>query len=170
MAASPTERLRPLLLAVYPVAALVVVTPLFDLVSSALPLQPGSTQWRYGFLGLLGNFILTPLLGAVMASFAAAALDQRKVLKVLSTLYAVISAALLAAMAFFILDVLQLRGQIQTAMQGEFRTGALISIGKYLAGILALGILSLGGFKTGNRLPAPAPRNSARTKVVGSRA
>ena len=59
---------RPLVLAGYPVAALLVVTSLADVLPKILPFQLGSQDWRFGAMGLAFNALVTPLLGLAIAA------------------------------------------------------------------------------------------------------
>jgi hypothetical protein len=61
----------------YCVAVLLVVTPLVDLVANVWPPRLSAVEWRFGTFGLLSGFLLTPLLGMVLATAAAALLEHR---------------------------------------------------------------------------------------------
>ena len=148
------EHARPLVRALYPVAALLVVIPFFDLISTAWPLQPGTLQWRYGFLGLLANVLMTPLLGVVLASVAAASLGHSGTLRVVSVLWLIGAALLLAAVVLFALDVLQLQPQVADQQVTNYRAGSSIAAGKFLLSIVALVWLGIGGLQTVRRMTA----------------
>lgn len=161
---------RALLGAVYPVATLLVVLPLFDLASTAWPVQVGNLQWRYGFLGLLSNFIVTPMLGATAAAFAAAELRHRRVLQTLAVLFLISALVLGGAGAAFVLDAIQLRAQLANQIIPNFRTTVLLACVKYLVGGLGLVGLAFGAWRTARaaRSVSPRPRDPA-TVVGGSR-
>jgi hypothetical protein len=127
---------------VYLLAILLVLEPIGDLLSQALPLQPSVLAWRFGFLGLFANNLLTPLLGATLAMVAAACLGHARTQRVLSILSLVVSVALLAALGSFALDALQLRKSVQPAMISRYDAGAAIAVAKYLAAIVGFAVLA----------------------------
>lgn len=127
---------------VYLLALLLVLEPLGDLLSQALPLQPSVVAWRYGFLGFFANNLLTPLLGATLAMVAAACLGHVRVQRVLSIVSLVVSVALLVALGSFALDALQLRKSVQPTLASRYEAGAAIAAAKYLAAIVGFAVLA----------------------------
>src|SRR6185436_5152517 len=93
----------------YLVAALMIVTPAVDFVTNVWPLNPGDLLWRYGSNGLLAGFLLTPLLGALLAGLAAHALGHRVMARLVATFNVVGAVLLFAASVMFSLDVLEYR-------------------------------------------------------------
>lgn len=127
---------------VYLLATLLVLEPLGDLLSQALPLQPSVLAWRFGFLGFFANNLLTPLLGVTLAMVAAACLGHVRTQRVLSILCLVVSVSLLVALGSFGLDALQLRKSVQPAMISRYDAGAAIAIAKYFASIVGFALLA----------------------------
>lgn len=155
----------------YPVATLLVVLPLFDLASTAWPVQVGNLQWRYGFLGLLANFIVTPMLGATAAAFTAAELRHKRLLQTLAVLFLLSALVLGGAGAAFVLDAIQLRAQLANQIIPNFRTTVLLACVKYLVGGLGLVGLALGAWRTARdvRSVPQRPRDAAAVVGGGSR-
>jgi hypothetical protein len=138
--------------AVYLIAALLAAVPVFDLISTAWPLQPGNLSWRYGFLGLLANFLLTPMLGAVLAAATAALLRHALTLRLLSITFIVLALLLGAGLGLFAMDVVQLRAQLAQEALPNYQRTAIIAACKYLTGMLALLWLGVGGLRTARNL------------------
>jgi hypothetical protein len=139
--------------ALYAFAFTLFFWPVTDLVTNALPLQLGNVRWRYGFLGLLGSYLLTPSVGIFVASGVAYALRHRRTLRVLSVLELIIAIALLAAMAMFVLDLMQVRGTRPEEARAATLVGGVITLCKEgtAAGVLA--ILGVGAWRTAGRMP-----------------
>ena len=70
------ENAESLVAPLYFIAALLIATPLMDFATSVVPLRPGSLEWRFASVGLLSGFLLTPLLGLVIALAVAAYADD----------------------------------------------------------------------------------------------
>jgi hypothetical protein len=138
--------------AVYLTAALLAVIPVFDLLSTVWPLQPRNLSWRYGFLGLLGNFFLTPMLGGVLASATAALLRHTLTLRVLSFAYIGLAALLAVGLLLFAMDVVQLRAQLTEDVIPNYQRTAALAASKYVLGMVALIWLGVGGLQTGKNL------------------
>ena len=155
------ETVRRLAWPTYFVAFLLVVISKMDYLSNVWPLRPADVQWRYGSVGLLAGFLLTPLLGFLMAMLAAAVLDHRIVLRVLSILGLVTGAVLLLAVPLFTLDALQLRGTVPSDASSLYDVGVLKAIIKHLTIGVAFGWLGWAGIRaskgSGRRRRETAP-------------
>jgi uncharacterized metal-binding protein len=114
----------------------------------------------------LGNILLTPLLGAVLASFVAAALGHTRVLQMLSIVYLVGVVLLGGGLVLFAFDVLQLGAQVATQQITNYRAGAAIAAGKYLLAMAALVGLAVGGLRTGRNLRGDS-RSREAAPVLG---
>lgn len=117
--------LRALVTPAHAVAVLLVVFPLIDLVVNVWPPRIGELRWRYGTTGLLSGFLLTSLLGLLVMAVTANIAGQRRLLRVLGWVGWIGGLVLLAAIALFSLDVLQLRSAVPPAAKGVFAIGAV---------------------------------------------
>ena len=129
--------------AFYLVAALLVVTPVMDVLTNVWPLTFGDLRWRYGAVGLLSGFLLTSLLGMALAVLTAVALRHRRVLAVLFALNVAAAVVLLAVTGLFGLDVLQVRVTVPVASRDLFDVGAVKALFKHgtlVASFAALGV------------------------------
>jgi hypothetical protein len=147
---------------VYFVAATLIVLPLVDLVANVWPLAPAEAAWRYGALGLFSGFLLTPLLGFLMAVLMAAYQGHAVMLRISAWVSLVAAVACLACVVLFALDVLQVRASVPAEAQRTFDIGAAKAELKYLA--VAVGLLWLW---IGGRRSARSTDRRARTTEPG---
>ena len=128
---------RRLAIAAYFVAFLVVVIPLFDASMSVYPWHPGSTQWRFGAVGLLSNALLIPLLGALVAVATAAGRNDARTLRVFTVMSWVTAFIVILSVLFFGLDSLQASARIRPEIRLSFRVATLTAALKLLLGGMA---------------------------------
>ena len=114
----------------YLLAGLLIVIPMMDLVTNILPARLGDPQWRYGSLGLFAGFSLTPLLGLLVLAVAAVALDHGRVLWVTGIATTVSGVLLALSLGLFVLDVLQIRGNVNPDLMRTFDIGAAKAVVK----------------------------------------
>ena len=114
----------------YLLAGLLIVIPMMDLVTNILPARLGDPQWRYGSLGLFAGFSLTPLLGLLVLAGAAVALDHARMLWIAGIASMVIGVLLVLSLGLFVLDVLQIRGNVNPDLMRTFDIGAAKAVVK----------------------------------------
>lgn len=148
----PDNRVAPLSAPVYTVALIMLVMPLVDAVAAIGTFSPTMYTWRFGAMGVLSSNIITPLFGLLLTLAVAALRQHRWVLRILAVLGFVTGAVLLAAMAMFVLDTLQMRADLPAEMSLPF----LVVAGKALfaqalafSGLVAIAISA----KRLNRVP-----------------
>ena len=147
------------------IALLLVLLPATDFISNVWPLQPGDFRWRFGMVGLLSGFLLTPLLGLVLAAAAAMALEHAGLLRVTAAVCSAGAALLVLLVGLFVLDVIQLRPEVTPAALAGFDFANLRAIVKHLLGAVALGWLGLACWKA-----ALAPRAASAGAATGTAA
>jgi len=113
-------------------AFLLIVFPVGDLVVNVWPPRIGELQWRYGTLGLLSGFWLTPLFGVAFLVACAAALEHRGMFRLLSILSIAVAVLLAALLVLFILDWLQVRTTFPPEGRGFMDVGSLKAIAKHV--------------------------------------
>lgn len=157
-------RTRPLLMALYLVAAALLLPSLMEFMLVSFPYRPGAAQWRFGAVGLLFNSVLaSPIIAFAVAAFAAVQLGHRTVARVIAIIAFVIAALLVIAGPFFVLDFLQLRAQVNPQMKRAFDLTTLkatITGMLMFATILSIGI---GAWKAGG--PGAPTKAKARGAV-----
>jgi hypothetical protein len=135
----------------YCAALLLIVISGLDYAATLWPFQPAELSWRYGAVGLLSSFTLTPLLGGLLLSATAALAGHRRVLRAVAILHLAAAIALLVLLVGFGLDVLQVRRD--TAPDARFVTDvgaakAAIKLGLVTVVALWLGV---GGIRASRR-------------------
>jgi hypothetical protein len=103
----------------YAVGLMLILIPAIELAITSWPPQPGLLNWRFGAVGLVANSLLFPVIGLGILLFTAELLGHARVQRGLSVFAAFGCVLLIAAMAVFALDVLQLRSLVR----GNARVG-----------------------------------------------
>lgn len=154
----------------YLVASLLALFPLVDTALSILPLRVGEVSWRFGATGLVSRALMTPLLGVLLAFAVALLLEHRRVLRTISVLMGVAAAALVGAFLLFVLDFLQMRGQVNPQARVAFDVASLVALGKYALGLIVALAFAVAGWKASRRGRAAARRGHTaplRSALVG---
>jgi hypothetical protein len=159
---------RRVLAGLYPVALLLILSPLVDLLSAVWPIRPSEVSWRFGTFGLITSALVTPIVGLVLLQGAAALLDHVKTLRVVSALNLVVAVLVVVGAALFLLDAVQLRGTVMKTAQQSYDLAAAKALVTALLEVCALGWTGMGGIRAagaeGKRL---ANRDPASSLVIG---
>ncbi len=159
--------LRPLLPALEVAAGLLILLPLGDWAANVWPLRLEDFRWRYGAAGLMAGFALTPLLGVLVLAVAAALGGQRRVLRLVGWTALLTSVGLLAAVALFALDSVQVAAGIGAESRPVLAAGALKAAVKLLLAAGWLVLLGAGTARAARVLPARVrARGRARMHVA----
>jgi Tfp pilus assembly protein PilN len=126
-----SERLAPLAGPMYVIAALLIVTPLGDFFSGVWPWRPAALDWRFASSGLLSGFLLTPLLGALIAIGIAALVGNGRLLRVFGLLTLIAGGLCVVILGGFLLDVVQLKSSIPPQQQRPFLDASIKAFLKY---------------------------------------
>lgn len=132
----------------YLFALVLVLSPMADLVSTAWPPRPTDLGWRYGFLGLLGGYLHTPILGLVLAMLVAHWQDDAAVLRGLGVAMTIGAVAIMLALAMFALDVLQMRALRAADQRSAVLVGGVLQGLKYGTACLVLVALGYGALRS----------------------
>lgn len=164
------ESLRRLAPAAYCIAALLLLIPMMDYLGNAWPFRPGAVDWRYGVIGMVSTYLLSPLLGLLIASAAAAWLQQPRISRTLGVLIWLGAILLLVALGSFVLDSLQVRSAAPADARWVTTTSFILASAKILAASLTLMILGRGNLRAARAAPPPLPRKSGPdAPVIGRR-
>jgi hypothetical protein len=145
---------------------LFVVLPALDFVTNVWPLHVGDLQWRYGTVGLLSGFLLTPLLGVLLATLVAAVLRHALLQRLLAVLDLVAAALLLLGCALFLLDALQYRGNVPAEAKATFDVGTGKALLKHFTGAGVLAWLGVVGWKAARAARLGQARDTAAPLLV----
>jgi hypothetical protein len=96
----------------YPIAFLLVTLPLVEVFLAVWPWQPSVPAWRVGAYGMMTRTLMLPITGLALVAITAYLLEHRWVMRTINVLSFVSAALLLAGLAFFALDVMQLRASV----------------------------------------------------------
>jgi len=140
------------------VTLLFIVFPLADIFTNVWPLDAGNVQWRYGFFGITSNYLVGPLFGMCLLAAIAVAAEHRRTILAAAALSALGGVLLLAGLAVFGLDILQLRNNVRPEAEFAFRTGSVKSFLKILATGIAMAVIAAGSFRAARTLRLPASR------------
>lgn len=155
-----TSKAGPLISASYCVGTLLIVISALDYAGTVLPADFGDPGWRYGAVGLLSGFTLTPLLGGLLLSLAAAHGGEGRFLRVLGVLHIVGAAALLVLIAGFSLDSLQARKDASPEIQNVTEISTLKALIKLVATVVAVAWIGIAGIRQARRTAEPAAGNA----------
>lgn len=153
------QKLRRLAWPGYLFALLLVVFPLGDLVVNVWPPRVDELQWRYGTLGLLSGFWLTPLFGLALAAVCASLLEHRRTQRTLAILSLVAVFVLSGLGVLFTLDWLQLRPSIPAEGKASMDVGSVKALVKHGGVAVLLAWFGIAGW----RASRPDPRNRPPT-------
>jgi chromate transport protein ChrA len=128
---------------------LMFLFPLVDLMASVWPVRLGQLQWRFGTLGLLSGFTLSPVLGLIMCMVAAAILEHRVVQRVLGVVNVLGAVLLVAIIVIFSLDWLQYRAAAPDDARPTMDAGSIKAIIKHAVVAITLLWLGIAGWRAG---------------------
>ena len=132
----------------YAVAAMLLLLPIIDFMGTVAPAQWSEIRWRFGMVGVLSGFTLTPLYGAVLGMALAAMLEHRLMLRLMAVVNAVLSVTMLAALTLFTLDSLQLRGEVGPQGIRAFDLIIVRTAGKIFLAAIVLAWLARASLKS----------------------
>lgn len=169
------RRGQALISAVYPLALLLMLTPVVNIALTIWPPRFGETTWRFGAFGLLMEAMVFPVLGLALAAFGAYFLEHRKTLRSIAIVDYTVALVFLVGAALFLLDAVQMRARVQPDARIRFDVAAVRAVATALFGATILVWLGVGAWKSShgetarervtsrsaNRLMHRAPRPAA---------
>lgn len=158
---------RPLALAGYPIALLLITSSALDTVPKILPAALGSQDWRYGALGLVFNSMVTPLLGLAIAAGTAVFVGHRRTLIALSVIFLISALFAVVGGIMFLVDFGGLSSGLSERVGPSFRVATwktTIIVALIIPAALWFGI---GGFRVARSAGAGPQGSSSSGLVVG---
>jgi hypothetical protein len=157
---------RPLLKGLYPLAALVTLSPILNGVFQVWPLRPTEVMWRFGAVGLITPSILGVVFGTVIVITIAALLGHRRVIRAMSVLSFGMVLVVTGALLMFAMDYLKLLSTVNPDFRAQFDAAAMRAVIILGVAIPVLASLAIGSWMSSRpsvrRSPAPS------TKGVGA--
>ncbi|MBK8250340.1 MAG: hypothetical protein IPK85_23535 [Gemmatimonadetes bacterium] len=150
----------------YLIAFLLIATPALDFVSGVLPLRLDNIEWRFASVGLLSGFLLTPVLGIVLAILVAASSGHDLMQRLTAFLLIGLSLAFTLLLVFFLLDIVQLRSAVQAESKSQFEGAAWKAVAKHLLFVVVMFWLGLRMLKVPRSVSASHKRPAA--VIIGS--
>jgi len=170
------QALSPFAPAVYLLGIVLVLVPALDFTLNVWPLQPDEVGWRYGAVGLLAQYLHTPLLGVLIIGLFASVRAHRRTLLTLGTACALTTLLLLGALGGFSLDAIQLRAGVAPETLPVFHAAVLRAVGKLLTAAAAFTLFATAALRRARALrqtqrqgAAPVLRRAQRPARVASR-
>jgi hypothetical protein len=142
------DRYRYLTWPSYLIAIMLVVVPLFDAAMQLGAFNPGSSQWRFGAIGLLSNAFLLPGVGLLVMFAVAVFREHVRFLRIFGVLLAVCAAVAFGLVLLFALDAIQTRVMVQEAARLSFVVASWTAVGKLALAVAVLTLLARGGLRT----------------------
>lgn len=150
----------------YFVAFLLVATPVMDFATSIVPVRVDDIEWRFASVGLLSGFLLTPLLGIILAMAVANVAVHWRFQRVMALLNLTVTAVFGILLILFLLDIFQLKNAVQPDAAEAFSSAATKAVIKHVSFVIALGVLGWSGFRM-SRWTLPEPRRQQSAVIVG---
>lgn len=166
MSTRRTEAIETLASPLYFIAVLLIATPVIDFATGVFPLRLDNIEWRFATVGLLSGFLLTPVLGIILAILVAALSGHDLVQRVIGFANIAIAVLFVALVVAFLLDIVQLRGVVQPESKGAFLSAAWKAVAKHTCFIVALAWLGVRGLRLA-KSAAPAPARRQAAVVIG---
>lgn len=108
----------------YGAGLLMIVLPAADLVANVWPANVGQLEWRFGTVGLLAGYLLTPVFGVLMIAFGAALLGHRMLQRLLAIANVLAAVLFAGVIVIFALDWLQLRATLPAEARATMDLGS----------------------------------------------
>lgn len=111
---------RPFAKTLYPIGPLMALASVADPMMRIFPLQLSNMTWRFGAVGLLSEGVVGVVFGVACTIGIAMLLDHRRTARVLSVVAMLTGILMAVVLAFFLLDALQLRADVQPQLKAAF--------------------------------------------------
>lgn len=144
---------RRLLVVLFAAGLLLLLDQAADLLATLLsqPVHVGAATWRFGLFGLVSSRTSAFLVGDVMLFAAVIGLGWQTVLRILGVVHLLLAIGLVAGLALFLLDAVQLRGTVPLPSRRAFSLAALRAGFIGLVSIAVLVWAGLSAWRFGKR-------------------
>lgn len=164
---------RPLLLAGYGLALILIGLPVLETFSALWPPNPSNAGWRYAATGIFFTFVSMAPLGLLIALACAVLLRHVLVVRTLAIASLVLALAIAILFGSFSLDFLQVRPLIQPRVKGGFDLAGVKATVTAILALVCCMILAVAGFRVSrdlsSRVHGRPSHDPKRDVVVGKR-
>lgn len=141
------EKLKGLTVPLLLFAVLLVALPLMDWVGAVWPVEPGDAEWRFGAVVLLSDALVLPLLGLIILAVVGAVGEKKWLQETTAGLSGLAATPLLVALPVFLLDALEMRGDVLGGARLAFDMNALRTVFVIGFAVIVLSALGWAGYK-----------------------
>jgi hypothetical protein len=170
----------------YLIAALLFFLTFGELAVAIWPYKIHDLSWRLGVTGGITSGAGTALIAILFAFAVALFAGDRPMLWLVSAVCGIAAAMLLIACPFFVLDALQMKGQVRPELMSRYNLSFAWGFAKILLDIAVFAAVAVSGFRSARTLgrvvrpgksasilvpanrPAPRPSAPAETEVSSS--
>lgn len=161
------DSIRRLATPILVVGLFLIILPIADFVGNVWPLRPGAADWRYGAVGILSTFLLTPLLGLLLVSISAYATERRWLLRVVGIKSLAAAIALVLIVLAFTLDALQVRQTRPIDDRWVTVVSFMLAAAKHGLATVCLLVLGVSTMRAAKDFKAPDKTDRSADVVVG---
>ncbi len=86
---------------------------------AAIPVQPYLITWRYSMVGAISIELISPLIAVTLVTASLLIAERARVTKVVAVAFAVAAVAVIPTLLFFLLDAIQMRSILDSALRGK---------------------------------------------------
>ena len=147
MLTNTSELARRLRVPGYMVSALLFILTFFELAVATWPYNIHNVSWRLGVAGGISGGAGTALIAIFFAFAIALAAGDRPVLWVVSAISGVAAVLFLVGSAFFVLDALQMKGQVRPELMSRYNLSFAWGFSKILLDIVVFAAVAVSGFR-----------------------
>jgi hypothetical protein len=138
--------------------------------ASAWPYRIHDPQWRIGVITAAVGASTAILLGLLLIYVVGTLFDDRPAIWVVALVGALMTAVCVVAVGSFVLDALELKGQVSPASADRYNVVSALALAKLcFAGFAAL-VVAISAFRAGRNLRRPTLRQAKKPSsvIVGS--
>ena len=150
----------------YVIATLVLLFPLMEIGASAWPYRIHDPQWRIGVITAAAGASTAILLGLLLIYVVGTLFDDRPAIWLVASIGALMTALCVMASGSFVLDALQLKGQVSPASEVRYNVVSALALAKLcFAGVAAL-VVAVSAFRAGGNLRRASLRQAKKPSSV----
>ena len=152
--------------AVYVLGLVLVLLPIGEIVTTAWPFAYDQALWRFSIGSMAAVSSATMLLGMLVLLMSAITDDNRGMMWTVFSVTALATVCYWIGGALFVLDALQLNGQVTQQDPGKFKLSAAWVLVKLLASGVASVLMAISAAKAARRSQRSVRSSAGRSEVL----